>query len=330
MSEKLQGESWQKLVARKLLQGNPNSSVSNEDKDEVNKTTQHMKAIKEVKDVAEELSGAGQLRKQAAESEKARLKSEAELAQERQNQLQEQIRSMQTEITKLFDQKGPNPEVARLMQELENSKNELIQTRFNYLDNQIKELSNMKAAGASQTDLDQQIKQIKAAATELGLQPPSGTTMSPELQVQIKQMDINLQLQMEQMKDERDRRDKEWQLTVRKWDEEKEQRERELASKVAVEREKMEIVGDFVKKIGVTFAQASTAAGQETTAGKVASQAIEAGEGDFGEINCPTPGCRGTIAVAKDAVKAVCPSCSTVYDIQRIAKEPKVEPEVES
>jgi hypothetical protein len=316
-------------IIHQRLSGDKASS-SEQQKDEVDKTTQHMKAIKEVKDVAEEISGAGELRKKYDESEKARQKTEAELAKERQNQLQEKIEHLESNMVKLFDQKGPNPEVAKLMQQLESTKNELIHTRFDYLDKQIKELGQMKDSGASQTALDQQIKQIKAAASELGLQPPSGTTMSPELQVQIKQMDINLQLQMEQMKDERDRRDKEWQLTVRKWDEEKEQRERELTAKVAVEREKMEMVGDFVKKVGATFAQATTAAGQEMAPGRLASQAIEAGEGDFGEISCPTPGCGSTIAVAKDAIKAVCPSCQTVYPIHRIPKEPEVESEVES
>jgi len=298
--------------------------------DAVAKSTDQMKAIKEVKDVAEEISGAGELRKQVEKSEEARQKSEAELAKERQNQLQDQIKNLQTEMTKLFDQKGPNPEVAKLMQQLENTKNELVQNRFDYLDKQIKELSQMKTSGASQTALDQQIKQIKAAASELGLQTPSGTTMSPELQVQLKQMDINLQLQMEQMKDDRDRRDKEWQLTVKKWDEEKDRKERELGAKVAVEKEKLGLAGDFMKKIGGTFARATIDAGKEMTAGKVASQVIQAGEGDFGEMPCLTPGCGGTIGIAKDAVKALCPNCSTVYEIQRIAKEPGIGSAIES
>lgn len=297
------------------------------DADAVDKTTQHMKAIKEVKDVAEEISGAGELRKQYEESEKARKKTEAELAEERQKQLQTEIKNLQTEMTKLFDQKGPNPEVAKLMQQLENTKTELIQSRFDYLDKEIKELRTMKASGASQSALDEQIKQIKSAAMELGLQAPSGTTMSPELQVQLKQMDIDMQLHMEQMKDDRDRRDKEWQLTLKKWDEERDQKEREIAARVAVEKDKIALGGDFMKKIGTTFARATMDAGQEMTAGKVASQVIEAGVGDFGEMPCPTAGCGGTIAIARDALKAVCSNCSTVYDIRRIAKEAEIEPE---
>lgn len=301
-----------------------------QDTDDVDKTTQHMKAIKEVKDVAEEISGAGQLRKQYEDSEKARQKTEAELANERQNQLQEQIKSLQTEMTKLFDQKGPNPEVAKLMQQLESTKNELIQTRFDYLDKQMKELSQMKASGASQTALDQQIKQIKAAAGELGLQPPTGNTMSPELQVQLKQMDMNLQLQLEQMKDDRDRRDKEWDLKLKQWDQDRDLKEKEIAGKVAVEREKMEFFGDFMKKIGASFAKGTMDAGQQMSGTRISSPVIQAGEGDFGEIECQTPGCSGTIAIAKDAVKAICPNCSTTYQIQRTPKEPEVESELES
>jgi len=297
--------------------------------DAVDKTAQHMKAIKEVKDVAEEISGAGELRRQVQESEDARVKSERELAEERQRQLQEQIKNLQNEVTKLFDQKGPNPEVAKLMQQLEITKNELIQNRFDYLDKEIKELSQMKASGASQTALDQQIKQIKAAASELGLQAPSGNVMSPELQVQLKQMDINLQLQMEQMKDDRDRRDKEWQLTLKKWEDERDQKERELTAKVAAEKDKMALAGDFMKKIGMTFAQATRDAGQEIATGNVASQVIEAGEGDFGEVTCPTPGCGASIAIAKDAIKAICPNCSAVYPIQRIPKEPGIASEIQ-
>jgi hypothetical protein len=295
--------------------------------DAVAKTTEHMKAIKEVKDVADEISGAGELRKQVDEAKEAQQKTEHELAEERQNQLKNQITNLQTEMTKLFDQKGPNQEVAKLMQQLEQTKNELIQNRFDYLDKQIKELTQLKVSGANQTAIDQQIKQIKAAASELGLQAPSGNTMSPDLQVQIKKMDIELQLQLEQMKDDRDRRDKEWQLTLRQWDEKKELMQGELAAKVAAEKDKMVLAGDFVKKIGGTFARATIDAGQEMTAGKVASQVIQANEGDYGEMKCPAPGCGGTIAIARDAVKAICPSCSTVYEIQRIPGGQEIETE---
>ena len=300
--------------------------------DEVDKTTKHMKAIKEVKDVAEEISGAGELRKQAKESEEARQKTERELAGERQNQLQDQIKNLQTEITKLFDQKGPNPEVAKLMQQLDSTKNELIQTRFDYLDKQIKELGTMKTTGASQTALDQQIKQIKAAAQELGLQTPSGTSISPELQVQLKQMDVDLKLRLEQMQDDRDRRDREWDLTLKQWDDNRALKEKEIEGKVAVEREKMGLVGDFVKRMGGSFARGMSDASQQLAAGagQVASQVIQAGQGDFGEVPCPTPGCGAIIAIARDAVKAICPNCSTVYPIHRIPKESQIESDVES
>jgi uncharacterized protein (DUF3084 family) len=304
--------------------GNPQTQV-----DAVGKATEHMKAIKEVRDVAEEISGAGELRKQVKESEEARKKTEVELAEERQKQLQDQIKNLQTEITKLFDQKGPNPEVARLMQQLENTKTELITTRFDYLDKELKELRTMKATGANGAAIDQQIKQIKTAAKELGLEAPSGTTMSPELQVQLKQMDINLQLQLEQMKDDRERKNHEWELTLKKWEETKDQAERELVAKVAVERDKMEFAGNFVKRLGGAFARGTIDAVQETAAGatKIASQVIEAGEGEFGEVTCPTPGCGKTIPIARDAIKAICPNCSTIYEIQRIAKEPGIESE---
>lgn len=299
-----------------------------QDKDEVDKTTQHMKAIKEVKDVAEEISGAGELRKQAKESEEARQKTERELAGERQNQLQDQIKNLQTEMTKLFDQKGPNPEVAKLMQQLDSTKNELIQTRFDYLDKQIKELGTMKATGASQTALDQQIKQIKAAAQELGLQTPSGTSMSPELQVQLKQMDVDLKLRLEQMQDDRERRNREWELTLKQWDENRGLKEKEIEGKVAVEREKMGMFGDFIKRMGVSFARGMSEASQQSASGQVASQVIQAGEGDFGEVPCQTPGCGATIAIARDAIRAICPNCSTVYPIQRIPKESQIESDV--
>ena len=320
--------SLDEIIQNRLKGGklpNPQTEV-----DGVAKTAQHMKAIKEVKDVADEISGAGELRRQAEEGKKALEKTERELADERQKQLQDQIKNLQTEMMKLFDQKGPNPEVARLMQQLENTKTELITSRFDYLDREIKELRTMKAAGASQSALDEQIRQIKSAAMELGLQAPSGTTMSPELQVQLKKMDIDLQLQMEQMKDDRDRRDKEWQLTIKKWEEEKELRQNELAGKVAAEKDKMALAGDFMKKIGGAFARGTIDAGQggqEMAPGKVASQVIEAGLGEFGEIPCS---CGGTIAIARDAAKAICPNCSSVYQIRRVAKESGSGAEIES
>jgi hypothetical protein len=282
--------------------------------------------------VADELAGTNQLRKENKEINDALKKTEAELAQERQNRLEEQIQNLKTDITKALTERGPSPEVARLVQELENLKAQLVQNRFDYLDREIKELRTMKATGANQGAIDEQIRQIKAAAVELGLQPPSGTTMSPELQVQIKQMEINLQLQLEQMKDDRERRNREWELTIKKWDEERELKAREIDGKITVEREKTGLIGDFIKRVGGSFARATTDASQQIAAagGKISNQVIEAEEGDFGEVPCPTPGCGKTVAIARDAVKAICANCGTIYPIQRIPKGSSVEHKIES
>lgn len=153
----------------------------------------------------------------------------------------------------------------------------------------------------------------------------SEQSLPAETQLEIKKMDNNLQIQLEEMRDARSRRDNEWKLTVRKWDEEKLMRQQELDAKITGEREKL----DTIKTIGDRFVGAVVGGlmegSGETPA--IASRpekkyTIDAGESEEGEFNCPK--CNSVVGIAADTVTAICANCGMKFPIRRVAPKGKI------
>jgi ribosomal protein S27E len=177
--------------------------------------------------------------------------------------------------------------------------------------------------------LSEQLEEVKAIAKEFGLVESRGAGgISDTVAIELEKMRINHELELERMKDDRSRKDKEWELTVRRWDDEKELKRQEIQGKLAVEKDRNEFLSSGIEKLGGVIVRA-TAAGAEAgiggSANKISSQVIEAGEGEFGETMCPA--CKNTIAIAKDASSAICPGCNTIYPVRRIPKEPEKAPD---
>lgn len=174
--------------------------------------------------------------------------------------------------------------------------------------------------------LSVQLEEVKNVAKELGLaEPKSDGGVSNEVRLQLKKLDIDHELAIEQMRDDRARRDKEWELTVMRWKEDKELKQEEIQGNLAVKKEQNQLIGGITERLGRVIASATMGGGGGNgddiagQAGQVGA-AIEAGEGEFGEVQCSNPNCGSIIPIARDAIKAICPQCQTVYPIKRIAK----------
>lgn len=303
------------------------------------KTSQQMKAYKEAKEVANELSGADETRKDLQQKEAELVRVRDELTRERQQQLEKQIQDLGQQIAKLGAK--DDGRVKELEHKLEQTRLELETEKFNQLRDQITTLE-QKLGTAPAQDLSKEIQKVKDLAKELGLASSPTTGLPAETTIELKKMDINLQIQLAEMQDERDRRDKEWQLTLKKWEDEREARAAEVQGMLKLKHEQNEMVKGGLQWLGRTVARATMEAEgipETTETGQtISSQVIEAGIGEFGKIECPK--CKGIIPVAKDATQAICANCGIVYPIKRTAvKSPKtqepeleeeVEPEVES
>jgi len=304
------------------------TEVSKQDTDDVRKMTEGIRAVNDVKKVASALSGV-----ESVQEELYRKEQKMERIEEERNQAE---------------------------QKLQETKMEVIQKE---LGGKIEQLSQTIKFGASQKSISDQIGEIKAAASELGLgtskisefkemanliqslSPQKGglaeqvkeakellDTIQPrkeketasigmpaEIALEIKKMDTNLQLTLEEMKDGRQRKDHDFQLTLKKWEEEKELRRQEIEGKLMVERERNELLSGGLERLGRIINQATSEA--EAPPQPQKTPAIQAGEGEFGEVTCINPKCQAIVPIARDAVKAVCPGCGAPYTINRIKAE---------
>lgn len=165
------------------------------------------------------------------------------------------------------------------------------------------------------------IEEAVKTAEKLGYAKGGTPAVPPEVQVQLKQLDINLQIELEKMRDDRDRRDKEWQLTLKRWDDEKEMRRAELAQKAEAEKDRIALFSNMQERIGrvigsVVKGGGSVAAEQEMEK----TFYIDAGVGEEGETACPN--CGAPIFIAPDAKQVMC-KCGLTAEIRRKKVEAK-------
>jgi len=171
-------------------------------------------------------------------------------------------------------------------------------------------------------NLAEQIKEAKELLEPLEGRNTQGQ-VAPEIAIQLKKVDIELkkmdidrQIQIEQMRDERDRRDKEWTLTVKKWDDEKHLKEQEIAQKAVADAERTQFMKGTVNTFGKVIGQSFMEDGG-VVAGQPKQFTIEAGVGEEGDVECP--GCKTSVFLPPDANDLICPSCGSTGKVIRQA-----------
>lgn len=182
-----------------------------------------------------------------------------------------------------------------------------------------KVIEDNKVDKSSVTD---KLADIKSTAAELGWGPKETGGIPPEIQLQITQMNNDLQIRLAEMEDARVARDKEWQLTLRKWDDEKVMRQQDLSQKAAADQERTGLMKSMQQGLGRIIGKSLADNGGQGVAGKVQPEQfhIEADVGEEGDITCPASGCGTSIFLPSDATKIACPVCGAIGIVKRMPK----------
>jgi len=274
-----------------------------------------IQVVQETKKIADELSGTQELKKELEQTKE-------ELEKAKMEALSRELSEIKEALKKSTEDKDM-PAMKELEHKLEEAREALYKEQLDALRREITELRK----GEGKQDIADEIKKIRTTAQELGLKPGTTTETPPDIQLQLKKMDHELQLKLEEMRDERDRRDKQWQLTLKQWEEERELRRAEIQQKYEAEKEKTETLKSSFDRAVRIIGRAVTEGEEEETPGQIARQYhVEAVEGEMGEFGCPK--CGTPVVVAPDANKAVCAGCGFSAIVKRIPGD-KVESEEE-
>ncbi len=303
---------------------------------EVQRTANEIDVVAATKKKAEELAGLPGTQQELIESRVAERKARETLEQNNQEQLRGSITSMEKKLSETHAEDAG--QILALSTKLEAAKAESTRTMFDTLTNKINDLEKMKVESAPTTDIVKQVKGIKELFTELGLisSQQQSSTVPGEIALQMKKMDFDMQQNTEERVDERARRDREWQLTVMKWEEEKEFKKAELAITASAKKEQNSMIMGIAQTIGEAVAKGTTVAPatpvsakapqrpaqkenvaenkEEKPTGAIPIQVPEGQSGQFECVNCP-----GLVAVAEDAEGAMCAECETIYSVARVA-----------
>jgi hypothetical protein len=177
-----------------------------------------------------------------------------------------------------------------------------------------------------QKSIVEQIKEAEELSTMLHPAKEKETLvegMPPAIAVELKRLDSDLKIRLEQMADARQERDQNFQITLKKWDEDRDIRRLEVDGKILVERERNTLISGALKTIGESIGKGIKDAAV-TSPGGVSQGAqdiaqhyrvnINKGE-DLSEFECP--GCHSKVGIGPTTALAECINCHSQFEIVR-------------
>jgi len=311
------------------------SKVTDAQVDQVKETMEHINVVDQTIMTADKLAG-GPGYRQELERQDAKLSEMERQKDEQAKELHEtQMQLLTKELGAKIDELkhgGPRP-IGEQLAEIQEvaGKLGLAPTAPKSTIQELGELMTFVNSINPARSIADQIREAKEMIQVLDGEKPPSAEMPASIALQMKQMDYNLQIQLKNMEDARDVRDKEWNLKLKQFETDTELKRQELAQKLAEAHERNQMLSGGIEKVGAVVARgmmesgggAGIGGGAEAAGPKIASQVIEVAMGEFGETTCPS--CSGIIPIARDAVKAVCPGCSTIYPVKRISMPVGVE-----
>jgi hypothetical protein len=329
------GDIREELIAKTMgLRQGKEQSIT-----EVEQETHNMGVVEKTVETAKKLSGAGELVEQLDKKDQKIEALEKERKEQAEARHVAEIQNVRTELGTKMDhleesiKRGASQKsIAEEIVEIKKAANEL-----NLGGSRISELRDMMSLIQSlnpQKNLADQIKDAKDLLSTI--QPPEKEKtigIPPEIALELKKMDTTLQLELERMKDERQRKDQEFKLTLKKWDEERDMRREEIQGNITVQRERNKMFADGLRILGqaggraiADAAREGSGAGVSRSAGSGAAGAqgaqapsyhVELGEGEAAKFECPH--CKSPIAVASTSTLARCLGCNSTFPITRVA-----------
>lgn len=180
----------------------------------------------------------------------------------------------------------------------------------------------------SKQSITEKIAEVKSNAAELGYGPKQPGGIPPDIQIKLQQMDTDLKIRLANMENERDARNKEWQLTLMKYNDGKALGQQRLQEEIAANTERTQLMKGALDTVGRIAGKAMVEGGGGEVAQKTAARQypLTADEGETGEFDCP--GCGAKLYLAPDAVEVPCAACGSISSFTRTKPEaPPVEEE---
>ena len=301
---------------------------------DVKQQAENMSVIDETIGNARKLSGADALEQKADSERRERQKVEQERDKAVEDKHQAQLNTLRVELGSKVDELARSlaggasqKNIGDQISEIKKAASEL-----NLGGSKISEVREMLSLIDSLNPKKTLVEQIKDAKELITIisppaeKPPDFTIggMPSSVALELKKMDQHLQITLENMKDDRQRKDQEFQFNIKKYDSEVEMRRQEIAGKLAVEREKSQMIANAIEMIGRAGGKAVLdgirGAPQET--GRVSGRitGIELPEGAGAEFPCPN--CNSPMAVGPTSTLANCVGCKSQFPITRISTGP--------
>lgn len=166
---------------------------------------------------------------------------------------------------------------------------------------------------ASKT-LPEQVKDARDLIDTFGQK----TDGAGNLSLEIEKIRGDRELQVEKLRTERAVGDRDFQLRMKQWELEREDKKAIASAELMVKKEGNQLLADVVEKLATIITAAAGGAVGAAGAGAIASRVIEAGEGDAGTTECP--GCHTVIPISEADTDVICAGCGARYNIERMPK----------
>lgn len=310
-----------------------------EDVDQVKQAADHMNVIDSVQKTASRLSGADRLMQENEQIRNERDEARKEAETSKFDAMKAELKSQIDQVSQGLRQGASNQDLAKQLSDVVS-----VAERMGMKQEQRGDLKDMitmvkEFRGPSfeeQLKSYAQVMQLLSGNGKKEEKPQQSQGVSDQVAVQLKQLDTNLQLQLQKMQDERQEREHRFQFEMERFKAEREERQNELNARIGAEQERNKMFGQGFQQIGRAIVKAANEGAvsvqrapqgnrvqgrqdQRQAAGQGQQQVpvIEAGEGEAGEVQCPTCG-QGTVPVAEDASRASCLECGQRFSIRRV------------
>jgi hypothetical protein len=322
----LKQETIAKMAGKKT---NPEETIEG-----VEKEAKDMNVVKGAMNTARELAGAGTLEKQIDEANKRATKAEEERQQAIEGKHKAEIEKVETALgakidglAKSYTGGASKESIADQIAEIKKAAAEL-----NMGGSKVSELREMMSLINTLNPHKSMVDQIRDAKELISaIVPQPGKTnefsiggMPAAIALELKKMDTNLQVTLENMKDERQRRDQEFALKIKQFDLERQDRIAEAQGKIQVEQERNKMISGGLETIGRAIGHGLADGSREAAPpGSIGARQpeppksyhIELNENEADEFGCPK--CAARIAVGPTTTEAQCVGCNSRFPVVR-------------
>ena len=300
---------------------------------DVQKETESMDVIDKAMGTARKLAGTDTLAeelknkdKKMEELGKANEKIKEELHETRMEIVQKELGGKIENLAELIKAGGTRKSISDQISEIKKTADELGLGGSKV--SELRDMMNLIESLRPNKGLVEQVKEARDLLTSLqpeGKKESLVEGMPAEVTIQLKKMESDLKITLEKMADERQERAQNFQITMKRWEEDGEMKKQEIEGKIAVERDRNELLAGGIETIGKAIGRGYWEAGQEAIApqggisqkqqSQAKSYTLKLDEGESGEFDCPN--CHAKVGVGPTSTVVRCVGCNSQFPITR-------------